>query len=168
MGPLRAHRGEDRTDTFDQVEIHTRIPQAVDEVIAFLTKHAYQAASLVEVRRRDVYSIPVEAIREVAINALVYASYAERGTPIRISFFDDRIEVESPGGLVSGMTVESMQRVSRLRNPSLVQNYAHHLAPLVDANLLEMTVPDKPRSTAQRYRLTDVRRALLTEAGAPS
>lgn len=260
-------RGASGTDIFDQVEIHTPIPQAVEEVMAFLTKHAYKTARFGEARRRDVYSIPVAAIREVVINALVHASYAERGTPIRVAFFDDRIEVESPGGLVSGMTVETMQRVSRLRNPSvarifrearlmeqwgtgvrrvfeqtaeaglptplieeivdrvrftvfviphgaaaiphhdyrgsdegshvgrydvvmltaaadgpvhrndllaaaglkpLAQNYARHVAPLVDGGLLEMTVPDKPRSKAQRYRLTEIGRALLASTGARS
>ena len=36
------------------------------------------------------------------------------------------------------------------------------LAPLLAANLLEMTVPDKPRSPKQRYRVTEAGR----EAGA--
>ncbi|MDD5030869.1 MAG: ATP-binding protein [Rhodoferax sp.] len=37
--------------------------------------------------------------------------------PIRVSFFDDRIEVESPGILLPGMTIEDMrQGVSKIRN----------------------------------------------------
>ncbi|MEE2717487.1 MAG: transcriptional regulator [SAR324 cluster bacterium] len=35
------------------------------------------------------------------------------------------------------------------------------LAPLLDADLVEMTVPDKPRSSKQRYRLTAKGRAFL-------
>jgi len=35
------------------------------------------------------------------------------------------------------------------------------LRPLIDANLLEFTIPDKPQSSKQRYRLTDLGRRLL-------
>jgi ATP-dependent DNA helicase RecG len=30
----------------------------------------------------------------------------------------------------------------------------HYLAPALEAGLIEMTIPDKPRSSKQRYRLT--------------
>lgn len=114
-------RGASGTDIFDQIEIHGPMPKAVDRVMEFLLKHAYKTAVFGEVRRRDSYSIPVEAIREVVVNALVHANYAERGTPIRVGFYDDRIQVDSPGLLLPGMTVQSMRRASRLRNPSLAR-----------------------------------------------
>lgn len=114
-------RGASGTDIFDQTEIHGPMPLAVDRVMEFLLKHAYKSAVFGEVRRLDAYSVPVEAIREVVVNALVHASYAERGTPIRVGFYDDRIQVDSPGLLLPGMTVESMRRASRLRNPSLAR-----------------------------------------------
>jgi len=47
----------------------------------------------------------------------VHADYSQRGAPIRIVFLDDRIEVESPGILLSGLTIEDMkQGTSRIRN----------------------------------------------------
>ena len=39
------------------------------------------------------------------------------------------------------------------------------LNPLIDAGLIEMTIPDKPRSSKQRYRLTDKGRQWLKEGG---
>ena len=43
--------------------------------------------------------------------------YAQRGAPIRLSIFDDRLEVENPGLLPFGLTVEDLPRgVSKLRN----------------------------------------------------
>jgi predicted HTH transcriptional regulator len=87
----------------------------------FLLKHAYRTAVFGEVRRRDTYPIPVEAIREIVVNASVHANYAEQGTPIRVGFYDDRIQVASPGLLLPGMTIDSMRQVSRLRNPSLAR-----------------------------------------------
>jgi len=39
------------------------------------------------------------------------------GAPIRVVFLDDRIEIESPGILLSGLTIEDMkQGTSRIRN----------------------------------------------------
>ena len=261
-------RGPHGTDIFDQTEIHGPMPLAVDRAVEFLLKHAYKTAVFGQVRRRDIYSIPIEPIREVIVNALVHASYAERGTPIRVGFYDDRIQVDSPGLLLPGMTIDTMRRVSRLfreagimeqwgtgiqrvfeqvaeaglpepiieeiqdrvrvtiyipnhdpqqatahdaREPEgeaqkpedhnhpehtythsnvgrydvvmmraaaqgpvhrnalleaaglkpLSQNYTRHVVPLVNRGLLAMTVPDKPRSKAQRYILTDEGRAYL-------
>lgn len=114
-------RGPHGTDIFDQIEIHGPMPLAVDRAVEFLLKHAYKTAVFGEVRRRDVYSIPIEPIREVIVNALVHASYVERGTPIRIGFYDDRIQVDSPGLLLPDMTIDTMRRVSRLRNPALAR-----------------------------------------------
>ena len=43
-----------------------------------------------------------------------------------------------------------------------------YLLPAIDAGLLELTIPDKPRSSNQRYRLTDAGRKWLSEdRGAP-
>jgi len=57
------------------------------------------------------------AIREAVINAIAHADYAQRGSPIRIAIFDNRIEVDNPGLLPFGLTVEDIRRgVSKLRN----------------------------------------------------
>jgi ATP-dependent DNA helicase RecG len=39
------------------------------------------------------------------------------------------------------------------------------LNPLLEEGLVELTVPDKPRSSKQRYRLTDKGRQVLEDLG---
>ena len=109
--------GTDKAAIFDHMEIHDHLPQAVDSIMLFLKKHAMRSADFSDIRRKDVWNIPLTILREAVINALVHADYSQRGAPIRIAFFDDRIEIENPGILLPGMTVEDMrQGVSRIRN----------------------------------------------------
>ncbi len=109
--------GTDKADIFDHIEIHEHLPVAVERVMEFLKKHAMRGADFSELRRKDVWSIPLTILREAVVNAVVHADYSQKGAPIRISFFDDRIEIENPGILLPGLTVEDMlQGVSKLRN----------------------------------------------------
>lgn len=56
-------------------------------------------------------------VREATMNAIVHADYAQRGAPIRIALFDDRLEIENPGLFPFGLTIEDIQKgVSKLRN----------------------------------------------------
>jgi predicted HTH transcriptional regulator len=118
-------RGEKRLDIFDQAEYHGHLPHVLDEVLAFLSKHAYLTAEFTgAARRRDVLSIPLDAIREVLINAFVHASYETSGVNFKVAFLDDRIEVESPGTLMPGVTVEDvLSGVSVIRNPTIARVY---------------------------------------------
>jgi hypothetical protein len=42
--------------------------------------------------------------------------------------------------------------------------FLRHVAPLVEAGLLAMTSPDRPRSRSQRYQITDAGREVLSRA----
>jgi ATP-dependent DNA helicase RecG len=109
--------GKDRSRFVDRAEIRSYLPRAVEEAIEFVQRHISREAVIGPVRRVDHWAIPPAALREALINAVVHADYAERGSPIRVAIFDDRIEIENPGLLPLGMTLEDIQRgVSKLRN----------------------------------------------------
>lgn len=109
--------GTDKARIIDRAEIHSLPITAIEEAIAFVQKHAFLEAEIGPVRRRDRWSLPPVAVREAVINAVVHADYAQRGAPIRVSIFDDRLEVENPGLLPFGLTIEDLPRgISKLRN----------------------------------------------------
>lgn len=64
--------------------------------------------------------IPEAAFREAVANALIHRAW-DVDSQIRVSMFDDRIEIVSPGGLPSGITAEEYLsgRLSVLRNRNL-------------------------------------------------
>lgn len=61
----------------------------------------------------------------------------------------DRLLLAMQGDTLTGKDI--MQRLGLSHRPTLLYGY---LRPGLDAGLIEMTVPDKPRSSKQRYRLT--------------
>ena len=109
--------GTNRTRLLDSVEIRSFLPRAAEEAIRFAQKHLTHESIIEGVRREERWSVPLVAIREAIMNAIVHADYAQQGAPIRIALFDDRIEIENPGLLPFGLTIEDiMQGVSKLRN----------------------------------------------------
>lgn len=58
---------------------------------------------------------------------------------------------------------KSMRIIGQAIGISKRDNVKPHLAILIKAGLLEMTIPDKPRSSKQRYRTTDMGRKVLAQ-----
>jgi ATP-dependent DNA helicase RecG len=109
--------GAHRARLVDSIEIRSFLPRAAEEAIAFARKHLTNESIIEGVRREDRWSVPLVAIREALMNAIVHADYAQQGAPIRLALFDDRIEIENPGLLPFGLTIEDIvQGVSKLRN----------------------------------------------------
>lgn len=110
-------RGTDKTHITDTLEIRTFPVRAVEETVAFIQKHALHGMEIGAVHRKELWNLPPVAVREAIVNAVVHTDYAQHGAPIRISIFDDRLEVENPGLLPFGLTVDDLRHgVSKLRN----------------------------------------------------
>jgi ATP-dependent DNA helicase RecG len=109
--------GKDRRRILDSTEIRTYLPGAAEEAIAFLQKHMTRESVIGPVKRADLWTFPAIAVREAIMNAIVHADYAQHGAPIRVALFDDRLEIENPGLLPFGLTIEDIRKgISKLRN----------------------------------------------------
>jgi len=109
--------GINKSRITDRVEIRSHLVQAVEEAIAFVQRHSLYGAEIGPVHRTERWSLPPVAVREAVVNAVAHADYAQRGAPIRVAIFDDRLEIENPGLLPFGLTVEDLLRgISKLRN----------------------------------------------------
>lgn len=71
--------------------------------------------------RRERFAYPVEAVREVIVNAVCHRDYSITGQRIEVRLFDDRLEVMSPGGLPGHMTLDNILDEHYSRNPRLVR-----------------------------------------------
>jgi ATP-dependent DNA helicase RecG len=110
-------QGADKSQILDSAEIRSHPAQAVEEVLNFVKRNTRRAVEIHGAQNQEVWEFPLVAIREAVINALVHSDYSQRSSPIRIAVFADRIEIDNPGGLPPGLTIEEIHRgISKLRN----------------------------------------------------
>jgi ATP-dependent DNA helicase RecG len=64
---------------------------------------------------------PLTAIQQITRNALMHRTYEGTNAPVRVYWFDDRIEITNPGGPFGVVTIENFGRpgVSDYRNPNI-------------------------------------------------
>ena len=70
-------------------------------------------------RRETQWFYPLEAVREVLINALAHRDWT-RFVEIEVATYSDRLEVISPGALPNSMTVEKMKAGQRSPRNSII------------------------------------------------
>lgn len=65
--------------------------------------------------REEILELPEEALREALLNAIGHRDYRSTAY-IQVHIFQDSVEILNPGGLVSGLKLKDLGRVSRPRN----------------------------------------------------
>ncbi len=109
--------GTEKARIVDQVDLKMPLPETISASVAFLERHLASGVEIGPVRSAPQWELPPVAVREALVNAVAHADYSQRGAPIRLAVFDDRLEVENPGLLPFGLTIEDLPRgVSKLRN----------------------------------------------------
>ncbi|CCG03073.1 putative transcriptional regulator [Blastococcus saxobsidens DD2] len=104
----------------DEEELRGNLVNATRALESLLTSH-------VHTRLRDAGGFqeeswpdyPLDALRELTVNALVHRNYESSNAPTRVSWFTDRIEIVNPGGPYGQVRPDNFGRVNDYRNPSL-------------------------------------------------
>jgi len=109
--------GTDKSRILDHAELTGYPTVALEDAVAFIQRHMQRGAEIGEMRRKDRWTLPPVAVREALVNAVVHADYTQRGAPIRVALYDDRLEIENPGLLPLGLVIDDLHHgISRLRN----------------------------------------------------
>jgi ATP-dependent DNA helicase RecG len=112
-----AFKGTDKTNIYDRNDVKDDLLIQFNEAVAFLKKHLNVRSEIRGFDRFDIYEIPLDALREAVVNAIVHRDYRFKGTSIYIRIYDDRVEIENPGGLPDGITRRDFGKSSVRRNP---------------------------------------------------
>ena len=104
-----------KRSTFENISVLEGYEKAIEVFRDYYQYEVIQGAD-----RKKMEKIPEAAFREAIANVLIHRVW-DVDSQIRVSMFDDRIDIVSPGGLPSGITEEEYLsgKLSVLRNRNL-------------------------------------------------
>lgn len=109
----------------DSKRLEGTLPELLDGAVRFVQGNMRTALRIDPKtgKRSDLPEYPMDAVREVVLNALVHRDYSRytENMPIQLILFSDRLEVRNPGGLYGRLTVDQLGKMQPdTRNPFLV------------------------------------------------
>lgn len=118
-------KGETRSIFVDKKEFEGSIIMQLEKAYQYVLEKINLASDIVGIYRVDKYEIPPKSIREVIANAVIHRSYLEPND-IQVALYDNRLEITSPGMLLSGVNVKRMKvGYSKLRNRAIASVFAY-------------------------------------------
>ncbi len=119
---LRIAGTEPFDDIIDSEEIRGSVPDVLrrlDEKLKAYNRIAVDFTSADVERRTSLYPIP--AVQQITRNAIMHRTYEATNAPVQVYWYEDRIEVTSPGGPFGRVTADNFGRpgVVDYRNPNL-------------------------------------------------
>ena len=102
--------------------IEGTIKEMVERTMLFITRNMREKTIIEGGQRRDKTEYPIDAVREAVVNALMHRDYSihTEGTPVRVSMYNDRLEIINGGGLYGNLTIDRLGEVQAdTRNQTL-------------------------------------------------
>lgn len=99
----------------------------IEESLRFIERNTRTGYRIEKLRREDVPGYPMRALREAITNAVMHRDYFEVGANVFVEIYDDRVEINNPGGLPKGLSREELGTRSVRRNP-LIADLLHRNA----------------------------------------
>ncbi len=105
----------------DQKEISGALPDQIRQIEELAALNIRTAGKIGPALRREQPDYPIAALRQLLRNALVHRSYEGTHAPVRVTWYSDRVEIQSPGGPYGQVTVDNFGQpnVADYRNPTI-------------------------------------------------
>jgi ATP-dependent DNA helicase RecG len=102
------------------LEFSGPLPKVIEDVKHALLERIATRGVLDGLQRQDRPEYPDFVLREAIVNAVAHRDYTLRGSRIQIRLYPDRIEFQSPGGLLPPVTVDNIESEHATRNEAIV------------------------------------------------
>ncbi len=112
--------GDDIGDNFvDRKDVSGPLLSVIAQIETFLRLHLRTGHEIVGFEKEKREEIPMAALREAVVNALVHRDYTIPG-PTRVFVLSDRVEVRSPGRPPNSVDADAMRAGAHVpRNPHI-------------------------------------------------
>ena len=100
------------------------LARAIEESRRVASAQIHRSETLRDIFFEDLAEYPDFAWREALVNAIAHRDYGMQNRETEVWFFDDRVEIRSPGTLVEPVTLEDLREGKQgraVRNPMLVR-----------------------------------------------
>jgi ATP-dependent DNA helicase RecG len=105
----------------DRALIEGSLLDLIDQGESFVKKNMRIARISREDKKIDLPQYSLKAVREALANALIHRDYTVEGRETTLLIFEDRLEIENPGGLGGGLKKEDLGKRRWSRNPILTR-----------------------------------------------
>ena len=110
------YRGRDRaSEQLDAQEMDGPLQHQIADGMKFVARNMRVAARK-SPARENIPQYSTAAVFEALVNAVAHRDYSMSSRRIRLSMFADRLEIDTPGQLPNGMTIENMHASQATRN----------------------------------------------------
>lgn len=117
---VRYEGAEPASNVIDHEELRGNLIDQLDILGRLLTANIRTALRETGgLRQHDQPDYPLNALRELVLNAVTHRDYEHFNAPVRVQWFDDRVEVTSPGGPYGVVTKDTFAERNDYRNPAL-------------------------------------------------
>lgn len=114
--------GETMSDHHTRQDITGTLPEQIRKAETFLVDNLRKGVALGQtMARAENLEYPLEAARELLVNAVAHRDYSVTGDGIRLFIYRGRMEITSPGGLPGPVTIDNIKDERFSRNPIIVQ-----------------------------------------------
>lgn len=114
------YRGDSRYDIADRREFGGTLLQQLEGALAFFERYNAKQIKITGAARHEEWEdYPAVAIREALINALIHRDYFYDSSHVYFHLYDHHLEIDNPGGLIKGLTLEDLGSKAARRNRML-------------------------------------------------
>jgi ATP-dependent DNA helicase RecG len=113
--------GANFADRYIKQDIAGTLPDQLRQAEAFARENIRSVVRLMGLTHQDTPEYPLEAVRELLVNAVAHRDYNQQGDTVHLNIFADRLEVHSPGRLPGPVTLENLLEARFSRNAVIVQ-----------------------------------------------
>ncbi|MBN1687983.1 MAG: putative DNA binding domain-containing protein [Candidatus Omnitrophica bacterium] len=111
-----AFKGINKTYIYDRKDVRSDLLTQLNETMAFIQRQLNIRSEIRGLNRIDIYELPLDALREALVNAIIHRDYSFKGSGINVDVYDDRVEIVNPGGLPQGLGQRDFGKLSVRRN----------------------------------------------------